>query len=260
MPNVSGPSVDKRRLLASVVTNKLLYAAPVWIWSGLRFRINCKALDRALRLGAVRITRCYCMVSTPAAFFLAEVPPGNVLAKERKSRTWWRKQLPERQSFDAAMTEVARRHLLAQWQSWWSANSGMAAWTKRILPSVTRWVKRLPGAPVTFNLAQVLTGHGAFQSYLLRFARTGSPSCIYCDALDNDTENTIFWCPYWASKWTMLSERLSRDAAPEDKELILCGPGQGQHQRSWGAVKERTRRVFLDIIESIKEAEKRESN
>lgn len=43
MPNVVCPSVGKRRLLASVVANKLLYAVAVWVSSGLKFRVNCEA-------------------------------------------------------------------------------------------------------------------------------------------------------------------------------------------------------------------------
>lgn len=83
MPIVAGPSVGKRRLLVSVVANKLLYVAQV---SALVFRVNCKVLDRAERFAALRITHCYLMVSMKAAFFLAEIPPEDMLAKERELR------------------------------------------------------------------------------------------------------------------------------------------------------------------------------
>lgn len=66
---------------------------------GLRFCVNCEALDR---FATVHIACCYRTVSTSAALFLAEVPPGDVLAKERGSRTR-REQLPERQRLDVAI-------------------------------------------------------------------------------------------------------------------------------------------------------------
>lgn len=40
MLNVRGLSVSKRRLLAAIVTIRLLYAAPVWATSASRFRVN----------------------------------------------------------------------------------------------------------------------------------------------------------------------------------------------------------------------------
>lgn len=43
MPNVSGPSVAKRRLLAAVVSSKLLYAAPVWATRAVALKCNVEA-------------------------------------------------------------------------------------------------------------------------------------------------------------------------------------------------------------------------
>lgn len=84
MPNLGGPSVFKRSLLASIVVSKLLYAAPVWAVKGSAYETNRAALNRALRLAAIRITRCYRTVSTAAALFLAGIPPGDLLALERE--------------------------------------------------------------------------------------------------------------------------------------------------------------------------------
>lgn len=52
MPNVGGPSVEKRRLLASVVSNPLLYAAPVWSAAASKYEVNSAALTGAQRLAA----------------------------------------------------------------------------------------------------------------------------------------------------------------------------------------------------------------
>lgn len=59
MPNIGGPFITKRRLLATVVTNKILYAAPVWAPYVLRFRVNCAALVKAQRTVTMHVARCY---------------------------------------------------------------------------------------------------------------------------------------------------------------------------------------------------------
>lgn len=78
MPNVGGPSVTKRRLLTGVVMNILLYAALIWAPTGLEYRVNRYALDKALRLKELRIIRGYRTISVEAFLFLAGIPPGDL--------------------------------------------------------------------------------------------------------------------------------------------------------------------------------------
>lgn len=59
IPNVGRPSEAKRCLLASVVANKLLYAAPIWLSQALMFIINYATLIKAQKVVAIRISRCY---------------------------------------------------------------------------------------------------------------------------------------------------------------------------------------------------------
>lgn len=75
----------KRLLLASVVSARLLYAAPVWVERAVKYEVNQKVLNSSLRLAVIRITRCYRTVSTAAALVLAGIPPGDLLAQERLS-------------------------------------------------------------------------------------------------------------------------------------------------------------------------------
>lgn len=84
MPNVGGPSISMRRLLGTVVTSKLLYAAPVWASRATKYQTNKDMLRRAQKLAGLRITRCYTIVSIVAVLFLAEIPPADLLAKERE--------------------------------------------------------------------------------------------------------------------------------------------------------------------------------
>lgn len=75
MPNVGDPSMAKRRLLAMVVSSRLLYAAPVWATRAGKFKCNSAMLGKVKRLVALRITRCYRTVSTAAAFFFGGDTP-----------------------------------------------------------------------------------------------------------------------------------------------------------------------------------------
>ena len=70
MPNIGGPREAKRRLVASVVNSKLLYAAPVWT-SALNNHAIQKKLFWAQRGVVLRIVSAYRTVSTSAVLILA---------------------------------------------------------------------------------------------------------------------------------------------------------------------------------------------
>ena len=83
MPNIGGPREAKRRLVASVVNSKLLYAAPIWT-SALHNYAIPKKLFSAQRCVVLRIVSAYRTVSSNAVLVLASVPPIDLLAEERK--------------------------------------------------------------------------------------------------------------------------------------------------------------------------------
>ena len=72
MPNIGGPREAKRRLVASVVNSKLLYAAPIWT-SALNNHAIQKKLFSAQRGVVLRIASAYRTVSTSAVLVLANV-------------------------------------------------------------------------------------------------------------------------------------------------------------------------------------------
>ena len=83
MPNIGGSREAKRRLVASVVKSKLLYASPVWT-SALNYHAIQKKLFLAQRGVVLRIVSTYPTVSTGAVLVLASVPPIDLLAEGRK--------------------------------------------------------------------------------------------------------------------------------------------------------------------------------
>ena len=92
MPNIGGPREAKRRLVASVVHTKLLYAAPVWA-SALSNHVIQKKQFSAQRGAALRIVSAYRTVLTSAVLILASVLPIDLLAKERQETVQLRKEL-----------------------------------------------------------------------------------------------------------------------------------------------------------------------
>ena len=92
MPNICGPREAKRRLVASVINSKLLYAALIWT-SALNNHAILKKLFSAQRGVVMRIISAYRTVSTSAGLVLASVPPIDLLAEERKENFQLRKEL-----------------------------------------------------------------------------------------------------------------------------------------------------------------------
>ena len=83
MPNIGDPRKAKRRLVASVVNSKLLYADPVWTSALNNYAIQ-KKLFSAQRGVVLRIVSACRTVSTSAVLVLASVPPKDLLVEERK--------------------------------------------------------------------------------------------------------------------------------------------------------------------------------
>lgn len=81
MPNLRGPRQKTRKLLACVVTSRLLYAVPIWSQSMLAK--GWKALAAVHRQSQMRTACCYSTVSYEAAAVVSGIPPIKLLAKER---------------------------------------------------------------------------------------------------------------------------------------------------------------------------------
>jgi len=258
-PNAGGPSESKRALLGTVANSKMLYAAPVWAEQGTKTQKNRNAIQRAQRIVALRTIRAYRTVSTDASMVLASSLPGDILAIERARI---RRRLDEAEPTARFQTirKEERTVSIQTWQERWESST-KGRWTFRLLPNVERWINR-PGARSTFHMSQALSGHGCFRSYLHRMKRAEDSVCLYCLALDETAEHTIFYCPHWSGKREVMRPLLNgRLPIPEDVSDILCGPTGWTEQgdRIKEAVK-RTVDVFTAMVESIlseKEADER---
>ena len=171
MPNIGEPREAKRRLVASVVYSKLLYAAPVWA-NALQNHAIQKRLFSAQRSAALRIVSAFRTVSTSAVFVLARIPPIDLLAEERQETFQSRKELTctnlqEIARAKETILKDGRHRLVEKWQIRWHGEQ-TGRWCYRLIPELATWLKRKHGE-VGFYLAQALSVHSCFNAYLKRF-------------------------------------------------------------------------------------------
>ena len=219
MPNIGGPREAKRRLAASVVNSKLLYAAPIWT-SALNNHAILKKLFSAQRGVVIRNVSAYQTVSTSAVLVLASVPPIDLLAKERKETFQLRKELSclknlqEIARAKEAVRKDGRHRLVKKWQSRCRGHT-----THRLIPELATWLDRKHGQ-VGFYLAQALSGHGCFNAYLKRFKKRDDESCRYCGSLVENAEHTLFVCARWGAEREAVGRAVGAQLTP-DKMVSL---------------------------------------
>ncbi|CAI6350147.1 unnamed protein product [Macrosiphum euphorbiae] len=220
MPNVGGPTQVKRQLLMSVVHSRLLYGAAIWSEEVSRFQKSSNVMLQAQRCAALRVARCYRTVSDMAALVLAKMPPATLLAGVRK-------QIAAAKKAGAALSKRdMMADVLRRWQNLWDS-TGKAAWTKRLIPNLSRWWQCGP-REVSYHMSQALSGHGCYQNYLWTRNKAPSPACPHCTAEVDDAEHTVFVCFFWSEERKEVEQSLGRPVRPEDAMDLLCGPSAAE--------------------------------
>ncbi|KAL4120310.1 hypothetical protein QTP88_013027 [Uroleucon formosanum] len=249
MPNIGGPSQSKRHLLMSVVHSRLLYGAVIWS-EQVSGNQECRnLLLQAQRHAALKVARCYRTVSDMAALLLARMSPAFLLASSRK------RIAVARRTGVIFTKQAVETEIIQGWQALWESTP-KAAWTKRLIPDLSRWWYHGP-RQVSFHMAQTLTNHRCFQKYLWTRDRAYSPACSHCPAKVNNAEHTIFACVFWSEQRRDLALSLGRPVRPEDVQDLLCDPSTAKlptdyHQR--GRIlscSRRRREMFVKMVERI---------
>lgn len=196
MPNVGGPKPCKRKLLATVVENQLLYAAPIWSTS-LIFHNHRLIILGPQRRMAVRVASAYRTAPTDTILVVAGLTPIHLAARDRSDV---RRLTNNTYGMNKNEAKRLAEERIVHWlQTELEENTETGEWTRILIPNVNKWVKRKHGR-IGYHLTQFLIGHGCFQSYLHRFARVASAECVYCGYEDDNAEHTFFNCGRWASK------------------------------------------------------------
>ena len=238
MPNIGGPRSSKRRVICSAVSSILMYGAPVWK-KALRHKKYVGMMAKLQRKLALRICSAYRTVSLEAIQVLAGVIPLELIAEEREETN---------RNSETNKAEL-RETTIHRWQERWSALQGKAEWTRRLIPSISRWVTRQHGE-VNYWMTQFLSGHGCFRDYLHRFGRAENAECVYCAAPNYTAEHTVFDCPRWEKIRMELQVRLGFRVGPESIVQTMI-----TDQRKW----EEISATVAGIIQTKENEEKGEA-
>ena len=219
MPRVRGAGEGPRRVLASVATSIMTYAAPIWV-SALDKERNCLRLRSAQRLIAIRVSRAYRTVATNAVLVLARQVPWELLARERSERWLSLKTVAVSEASVVEPVKTGRElriDTMNKWQQQWHGDESTGQWTRRLLPDLGDWFSREHGQ-LTYHLTQVLSGHGCFQEYLWKRKRAERPECLLCATGEPDNAaHTLLQCAYFGDErrrlenamgWTLTAEGL----------------------------------------------------
>lgn len=220
MPNNSAISSSKKRLLASVSTSVLRYAAPVWV-TALQTRRNRSRLNSTFRLMAMRVCSAYRTISSEAVYVIAGTIPIDLLLEEENECY--------RDRGISGVRRRARADTVRKWQQQWD-NAENGRWTHRLIPNVSTWLDRKHGE-VNFHLTQFLSGHGCFRKYLHRFGHAESPLCPACPSNEETPEHVLFHCPrFRAARDGMLAESIT-SLSPDNIVERMC-----REESTWNAV------------------------
>lgn len=165
---------------------------------------------KVLRRMKLRVSCCYRTTSYDAVAVISGIPAVKLLARERMDM------------FEGMTQEEASARLVRNWQEEWEA-AKYGRWTFRLIPEINKWVNRMHGL-VTYHLAQFLTGHGCFGSYLKRFNLRASGACQLCGYEDDDAEHAVLKCDAWYARRREMEAYLEVDMlTPETIVQLLLG-------------------------------------
>ncbi|XP_070168537.1 uncharacterized protein [Polyergus mexicanus] len=120
-----------------------------------------------------------------------------------------------------------------------------------IRPRLIKWVEKA-GGEVSYRMAQVLTGHGCFGSYLCRIGREADARCYHCGGDEDTAQHTLEICPAWADERSVLVQSLG------DIDLSLSSviATMLESGGSWGAVSSFCETVMRQKEEAERERER----
>lgn len=237
MPNNSAIISSKRRLLASVSSSIVRYAAPVWS-SALKTGRNRAQLNRTSRLMAMRVSSAYRTISSDAVCVIAGMIPICLLLEE-DSECY-------RDRGTRGIRKRARVSTLHKWQQQWD-NAANGRWTHRLIPNVSMWITRAHGE-VNFHMTQFLSGHGCFKQYLYIFGHASSSICPECRDTEETPEHVIFSCPRFAHSRGEMAAIVGVDVNVEDIVERMCSD-----EEKWNVVNRTVVQIMVVLQQSWRE-------
>ena len=242
MPNIGGPRQSRRKLLTSVVSSVLLYAAPIWS-PAMKVDTYTRKITPIYRRAALRVICAFRTVSYEAACVISGMPPIERVVEER-ARTY-RRLREDRNANRHGITREEQLETIVRWQERWnSAETGR--WTHRLIPNIEGWLRRKHGE-VDHYLTQFLSGHGCFLDYQKRFGITNNDLCPTCLSVVEDAEHVFFECPRFRDDRARLNEVLQQRSTPDSIIGLMIAS-----EDNWMAVAG----YSATVVKKLREAEK----
>ena len=157
-------------------------------------------------------------------------------------------RLLEGESLD--LTE-ARRTTIRLWQEEWSrgvrpGEIAKGLWTKSLIPDLKVWLDA-PGE-LTYHTSQVLSGHGQFQTYMVKIGKSDGDVCVLCDSREtDDVVHTVLRCSALREVRAHAPAVIQGKSIPEMVGHMLTDRGAWRETSSW-----------LDAVMVAKEEKERE--
>lgn len=219
-------------------------------------------------IAVLRVTRAYGTVSADTALFLTGTPPGNLLALERK-KIRLKIDDPSRFKTAAEIRRVKRDITLTTWANKWG-HTNNAAWTRKILPNLRKWVIRRP-KDLNFHVNRAVFSHGCFRYYLEHVEHVPNAECLQCLHPEYTAEHTLFTCPHWELfRWTARKFFGRKSIDIGNVQDLLCGPAdippRDQDRMRFEiilAISSRSTLSFYSVVNNIlgrKEKDEREAH
>lgn len=142
---------------------------------------------------------------------------------KRRNRIWTRTR--EEGADRVAIASEERVETERQWQERWS-NAEVAAWTRRLIPTLTQWIGRKHGE-VGYLITQFLSGHGSFKAYLYKMEKCDTPYCPECTSVNETPEHVLFECPRFERTRAELRLRMEGILTPEGLIQMMVSSEEG---------------------------------
>ena len=241
MPNVRGPTENKKKVMCMAIQSVLLYGAPIWNEAAQK-HVYRKKLLSAQRLTVLRICSAYRTVSTDALLVLAGIVPIHLMADERN-------RLFKYNNIDQNTKRMEREETIKKWQQEWDGSS-KGVWTRRLIKDVKCWMSRKWGQ-VNYFVTQCLTGHGCYKRYLYKFRRCSTPICDYCPEID-DANHTIFACPRWERDRVRMNIEIGLEVNAENMTMMMLKSAE-----CWDKIEFYLTKIMKSKIDEEKNQERR---
>lgn len=232
MPNRCGPASSRRRLIASVVSARIRYGAPIFAHL-MDVEARRQELRRVYTLLSRRVCSCFKTASHASTTVIAGMLPLHLLIME-DARCFTRRRTTGCSSLIARCLE--RQTSMELWQEEWAA-SNTGAWTRRLIPDIERWLTRRHGE-VDFYLAQILTNHGFFGAYLSTMGFVDNSNCPECSGVYETAYHVLFECPQYHHQRRRISQAAGEELSPDTLISSMCSS-----RHIWQVVHEAARRI-----------------